>query len=97
MTTADFTASLHQNQPPGGCSVYLQAMWHDAKGDWDQAHALVQDLTGKNAAWVHAYLHRKEGDNWNANYWYTKAGRNMPDVSLQEEWAAIVAAMLGAG
>ncbi len=67
--------SLTGNIPPSGTSVYVQAMWHDAKDNWDKAHELIQDLADKNASWIHAYLHRKEGDLFNADYWYNKAGK----------------------
>jgi hypothetical protein len=67
----------------------LRALLLDARGDWDQAHRLVQDLESRDAAWVHAYLHRREGDLSNASYWYSRAGRNRPASSLDEEWEAI--------
>lgn len=75
--------------PPTEASVYLQALWHAAKGDWNKAHVLIQDLPDQNASWIHAYLHREEGDTWNADYWYRKAGRKRPDSTLQEEWEHI--------
>ena len=86
----EFEKSLAQNQPPEDASVYLQSLWYDAKGNWNKAHSLVDHLSDKTAARVHAYLHRVEGDQWNANYWYNKAGEPMPDVSLQEEWKLLV-------
>ena len=89
MTVDSFEKSLQNNTSPD-VSVYLQALWYDAKGDWQKAHSLVDSLSGKTAAAVHAYLHRVEGDNWNANYWYSRAGRTMPNVSLQVEWKALV-------
>lgn len=85
-----FEESLSGNQPPANASVYLQSLWYDAKGDWDKAHSLIDHLSDKTACRVHAYLHRVEGDRWNANYWYTKAGETMPDVSLKEEWVMLV-------
>ena len=88
-----FKQSLAANHPPE-VPVYAQALWLDAKGDWDKAHQLVQDLTDKNAAWIHAYLHRKEGDIWNADYWYNRAGRKRPELSLSEEWEQIAVAFL---
>jgi len=84
-----FKQSLSSPQPPSGTSVYLLALWEDGKGNWEQSHNLIQDLTDKTAAWIHAYLHRKEGDIWNADYWYSKAGRKRPSVSLEEEWETI--------
>lgn len=86
--------SLTETDPPAGASVYLKALWHDGKSDWEKAHALVQDLSDKNAAWIHAYLHRKEGDIWNADYWYRRAGRSRPEVSLQTEWESLLSEFL---
>lgn len=94
MNLTSFKTSLSAPTPPPEASVYLQALWHEAKGDWDKAHVLIQDLPDKNAAWIHAYLHRKEGDTWNADYWYSKAGRKRPQQTLEEEWEMIVAALL---
>ena len=89
-----FKDSLGGDSPPEGADLALQAMWYEAKGDWDKSHSLAQDKNDQIGAWVHAYLHRQEGDNWNANYWYNRAGRTMPDTSLAEEWDDIVAALL---
>ena len=66
------------------------ALWYDGAGDWDKAHAVAQDINGPDGVHIHAYLHRKEGDQWNAQYWYNRAGRTMPDVSLEQEWAQLV-------
>ena len=74
------------HEPPALTDSLLKALWHDAKGDWGTAHAIAQDIHSRDGAWMHAYLHRKEGDIWNANYWYRQAGRDMPKISLQEEW-----------
>ena len=90
-----FIQSLEKAQPPAGLSDHLKALWHDRRGDWDTAHACVQDLPDRSAAHIHAYLHRKEGDIWNADYWYRRAGRQRPDVSLDEEWDQIVRVILG--
>ncbi|MEJ7680812.1 MAG: hypothetical protein WKG06_23760 [Segetibacter sp.] len=93
----DITAlkeSLSADSPPPAASVYLKALWYDAKNNWNKAHELIQNIPDKNASWIHAYLHRKEGDIWNADYWYTKAGKKRPSVSLQEEWEQIVNAFL---
>lgn len=93
----DLTAlkeSLLTDSPPAAASVYIKALWYDAKDDWNKAHELIQDVTDKNASWIHAYLHRKEGDTWNAEYWYTKAGKKRPGVSLNEEWEQIASAFL---
>ena len=81
-----FKDSLLETQVPAGLSVLLQALWYDAKGDWKTAHDLIDQLPDKDAAHLHAYLHRKEGDNWNADYWYTRAGEKRPNLSLEEEW-----------
>jgi hypothetical protein len=89
-----FKESIAANQVPAQASPYLKALWYDARGDWDEAHRLIQDLTDKNAAWVHAYLHRKEGDLWNADYWYSKAGKQQPALSLPEEWEHLTIAFL---
>jgi len=94
MNVAAFKESITAKQPPGQVSVYLQALWYDAKGNWEKAHELIQDLADKNAAWIHAYLHRKEGDLWNADYWYRNAGKQRPAASLQEEWEQLTAAFL---
>lgn len=71
---------------PGSLSPLLQALLLDAAGDWDGAHSIAQDVPTADGSWVHAYLHRKEGDRWNANYWYSRAGKTMPDYTLAEEW-----------
>ena len=94
MTFENFHASIGAGSPPEGSSIYLQSLWYDGKGNWEEAHHLIQDLTDKTAAWIHAYLHRKEGDVWNANYWYSKAGKRMPGYSLQQEWEELVKEML---
>ena len=94
MTLPALKESLAQQQPPHQVSVYIKALWFDAKEDWNQAHELIQDLPDKNASWIHAYLHRKEGDIWNADYWYAKAGRKRPESTLAEEWEQIVTALL---
>jgi hypothetical protein len=81
--------------PPAELRPELAALWQDARGDWTAAHDIVQDLETTDAAWVHAYLHRKEGDEANARYWYGMAGKTFPAAhSLQEEWRNLVAALL---
>lgn len=67
-------------------SPYLKALYWDEKGDWSKAHAFVDNMSTEDAAWVHAYLHRKEGDEWNAGYWYKRAGKDMFRGSLDQEW-----------
>jgi hypothetical protein len=89
-TLPEFKASLNLEQPPGGISVQLKSLWYDGKGDWPRAHAQVDHLSDQKSAWVHAYLHRKEGDTWNADYWYRKAQQIRPNVSLEEEWEQLV-------
>lgn len=94
MNVQQFKESLDDANPPVILSPYLQALWYDAKSDWDRSHTIIQDLEDINAAWIHAYLHRKEGDIFNADYWYRKAGRKRPSLSLEEEWVELVDAMV---
>ena len=79
---------------PEKLSRPLQALWYDAHGDWDRAHELAQEASGSEGDWVHAYLHRKEGDEGNARYWYNRAGRVKSSQSLENEWAEIVQSLL---
>lgn len=95
MTLEQFKASARQASPPAGLSPLLLALWHDAHGDWDEAHRVAQDEDDENGAWVHAYLHRKEGDASNARYWYRQAGREAATEPLDVEWARIVSELLG--
>jgi hypothetical protein len=95
MTLEQFEATLTGEAPPQGVSNSLAAMWYDGKGHWEQAHDIAQDIHTPEGSWVHAYLHRKEGDNWNANYWYNRAGRSMPAITLEQEWKEMVKALLG--
>lgn len=94
MTFEEFNGSLTDIQPPSSTSPYLKALWYDGKEDWEKAHTIIQDVEDSAAAWVHAYLHRKEGDIWNADYWYRRAGRKRPDLSLKDEWESIVKELL---
>ena len=89
MTLGEFKASLGAAAPPPGISAPLAALWHDAKGDWDAAHDLVNAEVILAANWVHAYLHRKEGDASNAAYWYAQAQLPIAKDSLESEWARI--------
>ena len=89
---SSFKDSLKNSAPDPSYSPMLTSLWYDAKGDWDKAHAQVDNLKDKNSAWVHAYLHRKEGDLWNADYWYAKANKTRPNISLEEEWESLVEA-----
>jgi len=94
MDTKTFRESLAGASPPAGLAPPVAALWQAAKGDWDGAHRLVQDESSNDAAWVHAYLHRVEGDLGNAGYWYRRAGKPVAKGSLDEEWGAIAAALL---
>lgn len=96
MNLAKFRKSLAAMEPPAGLSRPLQALWHEAHGDWDRAHKLAQSQKGKAAAAVHAYVHRKEGDLSNADYWYERAGSERPRGPLEKEWEALVTALLKA-
>jgi hypothetical protein len=89
-TLTEFKESLNLEKPATGLSVQLRSLWYDGKGDWHQAHAHIDHLTDQASAWVHAYLHRKEGDIWNADYWYNKARKTRPDISLEQEWEQLV-------
>jgi hypothetical protein len=93
VTLDEFRQSLGATSPPP-LPPLLRALWHDAKGDWDEAHRIAQDVSGADGAWVHAYLHRKEGDPSNARYWYQQAGKQEATDTLQEEWARLVAELL---
>ena len=92
---AAYIASLDGAAPPPDLSAPLAALWWAAKSDWDQAHKIVQDESSREAAWVHAYLHRVEGDLGNAGYWYRQAGQPAATDSLQAEWERIAATLLG--
>ena len=94
MNIDEFRRSLGDNAPPADCSELLQALWHDARGDWRRAHEIIQAASGKSAARVHAYLHRKEGDLDNAGYWHERAGSTTPAVTLEEEWETLAADLL---
>jgi hypothetical protein len=94
VTLHDFKATLKQTLPPD-LGPLLKALWHDARGDWDTAHRLAQEIDDADGALVHAYLHRKEGDAGNAAYWYRRANRPVAADSLDDEWDRIVTALLG--
>jgi hypothetical protein len=93
MTFNEFRATLEQTSPPK-LSPVLVALWYDAKGNWDVAHETAQAVDDDTGAWVHAYLHRKEGDDSNAAYWYRRAGKPIAREPLAEEWTRIVTALL---
>jgi hypothetical protein len=90
MDLQQFRESLSAQLPPGNLSAPLAALWWDAKGNWAQAHDLVDSLESREGMSVHAYLHRKEGSDSNADYWYTRAGRTYHRPTLDEEWEALV-------
>lgn len=93
-TIDEFKETLEASEPPEFMNNLFQALWFDAKGDWETAHDLVQAIYTNEGAWVHAYLHRKEGDMDNAAHWYKKAGRAMPKKSFEEEWKMILGEFL---
>lgn len=86
MTFSDFISSIQNDSDKHSYSKELKALYLDKTNRWEEAHELIQWLSGTHFAMIHAYLHRKEGDLWNANYWYRRAGIKMPDISLDEEW-----------
>ena len=90
-----FKASLAGAAPPAGVSLPLQALWWVAKGDWHKAHGCCQESHDELGAWVHAHLHRVEGDESNAGYWYRRAGKPHATVPLDDEWETIVRVLLG--
>jgi hypothetical protein len=95
MTLEEFRATLEDVNPPDVAPA-LVALWHDARGDWEKAHNVAQDVDDASGSWVHAYLHRKEGDLGNAGYWYRRARRPAASGSLNEERDAIVTELLRA-
>lgn len=94
MKFEEFKESMSRDVPPADITSSLAALWYAGKGDWKQAHTIAQDIPTREGSWVHAYLHRLEGDVSNANYWYNRAGRSMPVSTLEHEWEAIVKTML---
>lgn len=97
MTSEDFQNSLKNDRPPAGSSAALSALWWDRKGNWKQAHSQVDDKEDPASMWVHAYLHRKEGVEWNASYWYQRAGKPFSQLSLEEEGESILQGLLSQG
>jgi len=96
MTVEDLRTAVDRRTPlPDSAPALVRALWHDATGNWDAAHEVAQDVETPEGAWVHAYLHRKEGDLGNAGYWYRRAGKPATTGPLDEEWEAIAAALLG--
>jgi hypothetical protein len=94
MKFEEFKTSMGSELPPTGIPASLAALWYAGKGDWEQAHTIAQDIPTREGSWVHAYLHRVEGDQWNANYWYNRADRKMPASTLEQEWEDIARTML---
>lgn len=94
MTLEQFRSTLSEDSAPQGLSLALGAMWEDAKGNWSAAHSIAQDIEDQTGSWIHAYLHRKEGDHANAGYWYRRAGQPAALDTLEEEWERIVTALL---
>ncbi|HTY82979.1 MAG TPA: hypothetical protein VMB19_02110 [Silvibacterium sp.] len=94
MIFEEFRGSLGDDVPPQNTSPLLAALWWDAKGEWSKAHEIAQEIESRDAAWVHAFLHRKEGDQGNAGYWYRRAGKPHGKGALDSEWEEIVRAFL---
>jgi hypothetical protein len=97
MTLQEFRDSIRGVNPPKGASLALAALWWDSKGNWENAHNSAQQDEGPAGSWVHAYLHRKEGDASNAECWYARAGKSPARGSLEQEWQEITASLLGSG
>lgn len=94
MTLQEFRESLSRTEPPHGLGLALAGLWWDARSDWARAHESAQQDDGPAGAWVHAYLHRKEGDSSNAAYWYSRAGKRAARGSFEEEWDEITQSLL---
>lgn len=94
MTLDEFRKSLIGATPPVGLTFALAGLWWDGKGDWVRAHESAQQDEGRDGSWVHAYLHRKEGDQGNSAYWYRRAGKSVCRETLEAEWLSIVKAIL---
>jgi hypothetical protein len=96
MTLAEFKRSLSKSKPPTDLAPALVGLWWAGKDGWGTAHKIVMDESGKDCAWVHAYLHRVEGDLDNARYWYRQAQRPVSSKTLAAEWDAIAETLLAA-
>lgn len=94
MNYDEFKKSLSAQNPPEESSPLIESLWYDAQGDWKTAHYIAQGIVSEEAAWIHAYLHRKDGDITNAAYWYNRAKKKIPDGSFEEEWEGIVKSLL---
>ena len=94
MTFDDFLRSIDNDHPAPQLSETLTSLWWDKKGNWDRAHSIAQAIPTVQGSAVHAYLHREEGVIWNADYWYSRAGRERPNITLEDEWKILVEEML---
>ena len=94
MTFEEYLGTFAHNKPLPELRETLASLWWDQKGDWDTAHAIAQEIATVAGCAVHAYLHRKEGVLWNADYWYSRAGRQRPNIPLEDEWRLLVEEML---
>jgi hypothetical protein len=97
MDLTEFKASISEGKIPENITVYLRSLWLDQYGDWEKAHSLIDKMEDADAAFLHAYLHRKEGDLGNAAYWYRRAGKVRPNISLEKEWEEMVSYFLQKG
>ena len=97
MTLKEFRSTLTQTAAPDKLAPALKAMWEDAKGNWAAAHSIAQEIEDETGAWIHAYLHRREGDAGNAGYWYRRARQPVARDTLEEEWTRIASSLLRAG
>ena len=92
---ARFEASLKEEAPPAGLAPPAVALWHLGREEWDEAHGIAQSAEGDpDHDWVHAHLHRVEGDLGNAGYWYRRAGRPVPRDDLKAEWRTMAEELL---
>ncbi|RDY61314.1 hypothetical protein [Flagellimonas nanhaiensis] len=89
-TFEKFQETLKEPIPSNQWPAALKSLWWDAKGDWNASHDIAQEIHTPMGSWIHAYLHRKEGDEWNAGYWYRQAGQPFPKYSLEEEFKILV-------
>jgi hypothetical protein len=94
MNFDEFKSSLSASAPSVQLSQPLQALWHAGKGNWEAAHTIAQEIHSETGSWIHAYLHRQEGDYGNASYWYHRAHKPVPKSSIEEEWEQITKALL---
>ena len=94
MTFDEFIKTVDDEKPSPELSETVTSLWWDKKGDWDLAHSIAQEIPTEQGSAVHAYLHREEGVLWNADYWYSRAGRLRPEIPLEEEWKLLVEEML---